>query len=957
MVTKRKRNEAKRMGRLYSSGGGGGGSRGGGGGGKYNPFEYKHASSRFDVLGKTKGKRVQTKQGDGKEFRRTQRTNVMSKHDEGIRRREKSLLVEYQQRHSANTFMDRRFGEKDESLNEEDRAILRFQRERVRQAKRNRYALDDGEGDSEEDGYGYGLGEGEDLTHGGRKLDDFDDKELGGELDSDDGGDFGFVAKGSYSTDKEFENMMTEFQFGNGGKEVDGGEAGSDEEGERERKKTKKEIMQELIAKSKYFKGLKAKEKDEDETLRNKLDNEFKEIMQDQDTVAKMSRLRMLKKEQSLKQKSERKTEADAGYDKITEDLIFEFRQSGAQAQPTREEIARKAKQRLEELEKERQQMIEGKEELEDEDPDKVKGFRGRRMRQKLLEEEGGAGSTASFNERLRKKNSALEETGDDLGDDFVLSDDDQGDYDDDDSGDGSESSYYSESEESKEDEEGVVEGIEEDEEEPSKKKKADKDVEAERESLKVTGEEAYLRRANLGAKPKESDQHKASSSHRTVNELDSSIPYVIGIPKTYEEFDQLMEGRTPSQQAEILQRIRISNPVSMGPDNRKKVQAFYGILLQFFVNQCKACPLPRELLNVVVPEIHTVTSEVPLYASTVARARLSQMHKRLLRGMWPTKHMLGTLELFNHLFDPLQPSHPVLTPMLLVMSKWLLFTPTRSGVDVAKGLYLVKILKRYAEQSTVLVPECIKFLHSIAKQVKVDSTEPGLLVFPKKTKAIGKALKTSKMAVEDVLDADVSSDDVKRFETAPFKVCALNFAYKTTVDLCDMHKKLPSAPELFEPLAQTLRSVADDFGKSSYASEAKKLGEMATTLEEIILECKMSRPSLGNAFKEDVKQVKQFNPRFEEDYVAGKDYDIDRDRSERKRLRRELKRERRGAMRELRKDNKFLATVKNKETDAQKEELQKKYNKQFHFLEQQQSDFRSGGQKGTNFKKLMKRN
>ena len=60
-----------------------------------------------------------------------------------------------------------------------------------------------------------------------------------------------------------------------------------------------------------------------------------------------------------------------------------------------------------------------------------------------------------------------------------------------------------------------------------------------------------------------------------------------------------------------------------------------------------------------------------------------------------------------------------------------------------------------------------------------------------------------------------------------------------------------------------------------------------------------------------------------------------------------DLKREKRGAMRELRKDNKFLATVKNRERDQTKEDLQKKYNKQFHFLEQQQSDMRSGGQKG----------
>ena len=72
--------------------------------------------------------------------------------------------------------------------------------------------------------------------------------------------------------------------------------------------------------------------------------------------------------------------------------------------------------------------------------------------------------------------------------------------------------------------------------------------------------------------------------------------------------------------------------------------------------------------------------------------------------------------------------------------------------------------------------------------------------------------------------------------------------------------------------------------------------------------------------------------------------------------MRRELKREHRGAVRELRKDNKFLASVKNKEVEERKEDLQRKYNKQFHFLEEQQSDMRSGGQKGTNFLKRLQK-
>ena len=121
------------------------------------------------------------------------------------------------------------------------------------------------------------------------------------------------------------------------------------------------------------------------------------------------------------------------------------------------------------------------------------------------------------------------------------------------------------------------------------------------------------------------------------------------------------------------------------------------------------------------------------------------------------------------------------------------------------------------------------------------------------------------------------------------------------------------------------MAAAAEGVSTSSWAKEAGSLSPAAQRMEAAILDLTLSRRSLGATFKEQAKQVKQYNPRFEEDYVAGKDYDVDRDRSDRKRLRRDLKREKRGAMRELRKDNKFLATVKNRERDQTKEDLQKK--------------------------------
>ncbi|XP_061996529.1 probable nucleolar complex protein 14 [Rosa rugosa] len=51
---------------------------------------------------------------------------------------------------------------------------------------------------------------------------------------------------------------------------------------------------------------------------------------------------------------------------------------------------------------------------------------------------------------------------------------------------------------------------------------------------------------------------------------------------------------------------------------------------------------------------------------------------------------------------------------------------------------------------------------------------------------------------------------------------------------------------------------------------------------------------------------IKMLNPKFEENFVQGRDYDPDSERVERKKLKKRLTQEGKGAVREVRKDNYF---------------------------------------------------
>lgn len=77
--------------------------------------------------------------------------------------------------------------------------------------------------------------------------------------------------------------------------------------------------------------------------------------------------------------------------------------------------------------------------------------------------------------------------------------------------------------------------------------------------------------------------------------------------------------------------------------------------------------------------------------------------------------------------------------------------------------------------------------------------------------------------------------------------------------------------------------------------------------------------------------------------FVKGRDYDPDRERAESRKLQKLIKKEAKGAARELRKDNYFLSEVKAKDKMRLEEERAEKYGKARAFLQEQEHAFKSG--------------
>ncbi|NXS16430.1 NOP14 protein, partial [Mystacornis crossleyi] len=273
-----------------------------------NPFEVKVNRQKFDILGR------KTKNDVG--------LPGVSR-SKAIKKRNQTLLKEYKEREKTNVFKDKRFGEYNTKITPEEKMIRRFALERQQNyGKKNIY----------------NLNEDEELTHYGQSLAEIE--KLNDIVDSDSDTEEG----GALSAE------FTAAHFGGGGgllrKKVS-----SEQQGEEEEKpKSRKELIEEMIAKSKQEKQERQTRRESALELTEKLDKDWKEI---QTLIARKT------PKSEKKDKEVEKPKPDE-YDMIVRELGFEMKAKPSERLKTEEELAKEEQARLQKLEADRLRRMRG---------------------------------------------------------------------------------------------------------------------------------------------------------------------------------------------------------------------------------------------------------------------------------------------------------------------------------------------------------------------------------------------------------------------------------------------------------------------------------------------------------------------------------------------------------------------------------------------------------------------
>ncbi|KAG1283376.1 hypothetical protein G6F66_010929 [Rhizopus arrhizus] len=727
------------------------------------------------------------------------------------------------------------------------------------------------------------------LTHYGQSLatmDDFDDAGLA--LSDEDEGK---------QMDK---NIVSKLHFG----------GFEENEPEEERHKSKHEIMKEIIAKSKMHKAERQAAKAEDEELRENLDDELNDI---RDLLETKPVRKPLPSQTALFRKTESENvqsndlEDYSEYDSALMELASDRRAMATDRTKTEEEIALEEKEKLEKAERARKRRMEG---LDSEDEDEDDHKKGRKKRK-------NAPQADDLDDDYLEE---LEDEVNNLGKGLTLEDIQNG---------------ASEEEEEEDDEEE-----EEDEEDEEEEETDNEDIEGSDDEVPEFGADDEDDMNEFGTTGMIKKIKKSST--KTTTEKKREIPYTFECPTSHDEFLTILDGLEIEDVVVVTQRIRVLYHVKLNPENKGKLSTFLGVLVDHVAYIASTVsPMPIDVLEKLSAHIFDISQQVPEASAEVFTDKLRKMQVEMGKKMkfntgssWPDVEDLMILRNIGQVFSTSDLNHPVGTPAMLFICHALSQCRIQTEVDMGRGLFLTQILYEYQKVSKRFIPESLNFLYKnlviLAPQETFKGNIPGYFPLDKPlymsvADMEGKDLQTISPVRLEELSTEMENDDNR--------LSLVQGTLRQLEKYLQLYASTPALKEIFESLLEiieqlTLLNWHQDIKASRLERQIKFCIEKRTKTP---LRMQQHRPV----------PIAQHLPKFEKAYSVDRHYDPDHERSQLHKLESQVKKERKGALRELRKDNQFMAREKAKERKEKDEEYNKMVKGVMHLLEGEQSEMK----------------
>lgn len=782
-----------------------------------------------------------------------------------------------QRKNKVGGILDRRFGENDPTMAPEDKMLERFAREKQKVHKKNSlFDLEDDEPSIS-------------LTHGGESLkfdgpnitDDFDENDLGSGDESD----------SSMTEKKRLKRARLMEALENGADP--GADAENGEADEPERKKTRQEVMDEVIAKSKLHKFERQAAREENDDLREELDKELPNIKSLLYSTPGLDKSAPGGSQNAFMPGIDKKA-MEKDFDLQLKKLAMDGRAQPSTRTKTEEELAEERIEKLKELEEKRQRRMRGESESSESDDESDKDDdaekkdndtdEGDPVQMIPVEEDEDFGLGQGIRTRPTATQLGLDDE-----DDFLIEDD------------------------------LVASGseIDPDEEEASEGETDDSEDEEDdfTKGLLTTQEEAQ---------PEFEDQSVLKLREKQGGDEDG-IPYTFPCPQTLDELLETIKPHPREKLPVIIQRIRALYHPRLDSKNKEKLGAFSKALVDFVAAPVDSTITPFSVLESVIRHLHSLAKSF-----AVEIARQFRVHIEDMANSRPTSLHTGDLIVFTavgSIFPTSDHFHQVVTPAILCMTRYLGQKVPRSLGDYATGTFLGLLTVQYQHLGKRYVPELMNF--SLNTLCALAPAAPGTRLgnFPVHTPADGtRVTGAGSPAIRKLTFGDCAAADLSAKEAESAKVSIVNTTIQVLDAAADIWSGKPAIHETLEPVSRVLKHLTTKPNRTKLpAALNEAITKSHAKLTRTLKIAELSRRTL-TLHNHRPLAIKSHVPKFEDRFDPTKHYDPDRERADLAKLRAEHKRERKGALRELRKDANFMAREKLRAKKVRDEAYENKF-------------------------------
>ncbi|KAK8811554.1 hypothetical protein WA158_003288 [Blastocystis sp. Blastoise] len=895
-----------------------------------NPFEIKKNKNLHQNIA-------------GRNVKGRTRNLVIAK-NKALTQRQTELESQYHHESNKNLFKDRRFGENDASISAEDKLIKRLQAERKKQLKKNRFALADNDDDQ--------------LTHEGEEL-NFEKQWKLAMKDVNDSDD----SEDSLDMEKE----MNEYYERT--KNIPAGE-GEFEGESRDKPKTHKEIMMEIINKSKQYKEERQREKAKVDEEINKLDEGIEELQN------------LL----SFRNKFENKSVDDGAYkdyDTVTKSLVSEIKGAASQRKKTEEEELKEEHNRLKKLEEERikrmqgayvdadNKIIEGGDDLEENyelDEDEKKDEEEEHSSDELDEEDDENMNKMDIEEEEEEEESDKKGlnilNGDSLyGDNDMISEEEE------------EEEEENNSEDEDDNNRGDTYELNEDQVMKLLKEKSKQD-----EINKIN--EAKQSRMDLLQKELEEKRQRKQRMAAAEKEM----PFIIAFPSNVSDMLDCLY-RYRGQEYEYIHRVRVSNNIYNSADNKGKLINFYQMVLRCYEYYSMAITIPKEYLSKEDLEIFnsdsisedsqgysTTKEDISIYIEGLKQIEKSieemSNDKHIIEGIdriwrqktqeirrilleciknksgYPPLSILLDIYLSFSVYPPTDYKHAILTPIVTSLAQLLISCPITTPQSLLLALFSLSISHEYMTISGHYIPEATALLYTIINYIFAGKKDQ-LHVFI--NDSLSWIYDDAALPVNDKLDTFIDNKmpifllNNSLSPSAPYKMIIQIQVLKCLLSCLSVYQDQGILIEIVFPIYKTLLEY-----NQTHANDAVRIqleDQFINVIYNSIQNAVDTRKTFS--FKSKIEEAKTFTPNYMENYQPGHSLHPNKEFVQLKLLQKQKKSEEKAVAREIKRDNLYIDMLHNKDIDEMEEEREKKYHEVMGWLEDQERTVNQAVKKG----------